>query len=251
MNLTSVMVNQRFWEIDTLRGISISMMIIYHIIFDAVFLNILQINLHSIPLRIFLYPIGTIFLFLVGLCLPISYHYAQDTVPQKKLFKKIFVRGLSIFGIGLIITAITYFLIGRGFIIFGVLHCIGLSIILAYPFLTKLYPSIIAGFSIILIGIMLRMVTWDFPWLLWLGFVPNDFYTLDYFPLFPWFGVILIGVACSNRFYTNGKRQFSLPDWSRFPFFRFLSILGRHSLFIYVMHQPIILGLFFLFFDIN
>jgi uncharacterized membrane protein len=59
-------------------------------------------------------------------------------------------------------------------------------------------------------------------------------------PLLPWFGLVLIGMACGSLFYPDGSRGFSLrtaePAFAR-PF----SILGRHSLFIYFLHQPLIL----------
>ncbi|HVQ01419.1 MAG TPA: heparan-alpha-glucosaminide N-acetyltransferase domain-containing protein, partial [Candidatus Thermoplasmatota archaeon] len=54
--------SDRFWEVDFLRGIAIIMMVIYHIMFDVVFLNISYIDLSSIPVLLFLYPIGTMFL---------------------------------------------------------------------------------------------------------------------------------------------------------------------------------------------
>ena len=103
------------------------------------------------------------------------------------------------------------------YIVFGVLHCIGLSIILAYPLIRFRIPALVLGILCIIIGVFLRTtVTVDFPWLLWLGFTPSQFYTLDYFPLLPWFGVVLIGVFLGNSLYQNNKRKFSLKDHSQF-----------------------------------
>jgi len=103
--------SNRFWEIDFLRGIAIIMMIIYHILFDLNFFDIYSINLHSSPFRLFLYPIGTTFLLLVGISLTLSYARSKEKISEKKLSMKFFLRGLEIFGFGLIITIITWFLV--------------------------------------------------------------------------------------------------------------------------------------------
>ncbi|CVK32816.1 conserved protein of unknown function [Methanoculleus bourgensis] len=59
-------------------------------------------------------------------------------------------------------------------------------------------------------------------------------------PLLPWFGLVLIGMSCGYLFYPGGERGFSFraaePTFAR-PF----SILGRHSLLIYFLHQPLII----------
>ena len=86
---------QRFWEIDFLRGIAIIMMVIYHIIFDLNFLNIYEINLHSTPLLLFLYPIGTLFLLLVGISLSISYSRVKQNLTKRQIQKKFVIRGLK------------------------------------------------------------------------------------------------------------------------------------------------------------
>jgi uncharacterized membrane protein len=101
----------------------------------------------------------------------------------------------------------------------------------------------------ILVGVFLQsMVTVDFPWLLWLGVVPNQFSTLDYFPLLPWFGVVLLGVFIGNGVYKNNTRVFQLKDYSHTIVVRGLCFLGRYSLIIYLLHQLIIVGLLYLFF---
>ena len=231
----------RFWEIDTLRGIAIIMMVIYHILFDLNFLNIYSINLHLLSFRLFLYPIGTTFLLLVGISLTLSYSKQKKQLTEKALFYRFIMRGMKIFTLGLLITVSTWFLIGDGFIVFGVLHLIGVSIILSYPFINEKTLSFIIGITIIPLGIFLRFVVFEFNYLLWLGFIPRDFYTLDYFPLFPWFGVVLLGIGIGNHFYKNHKRQFNITNHSDQWAIKNLSYLGRHSLIIYVLHQPIIL----------
>ncbi len=235
---------QRFWEIDVLRGVAITMMVAYHLLFDLTFFHIYPIDLESLPVQLFLYPIGTLFLLLVGVSLTISYTRASETLTQGQLRRKFILRGLFVFAGGMVITAATWLYFREGYIVFGVLHCIGLSIILAYPLIELRMSSLFLGVVCIVSGVYLQaMVTVGFPWLLWLGFIPQNFTTLDYFPLLPWFGVVLVGIFLGHTFYTGSTRKFSLPDYSKEKTVRSVSFLGRHSLLIYFIHQPILLGL--------
>jgi uncharacterized membrane protein len=195
-----------------------------------------------------LYPISTTFLLLVGISLTVSYSRAQKNLSKQRLPLKFLRRGAGVFGLGLLITLVTWVYPHDGYIVFGVLHCIGLSILLAYPFIRFRNLPLILGILFVVLGVFLRItVVVDFPWLVWLGFVPFHFYTLDYFPLLPWFGVVLIGVFLGNSLYQNNKRNFSLKDYSQFIGSRGLCFLGRHSLIIYLLHQLIIVGLLYLF----
>jgi len=239
--------SERFWEIDTLRGIAILMMITYHVIFDLNYFGFTSTDLHSLPVLLFLYPVSTSFLLLVGISLTLSYSRVNHTLTTNQLWIKYFKRGGSIFGLGLLITLVTWVYPHNGFIVFGVLHCIGLSILLAYPLIRSSLSALLVGLLCISIGVLLRItITVDFPWLLWLGFVPKQFYTLDYFPLLPWFGVVLIGIFLGNSLYQNNTRSFRLKDHSRFIITRLLCFLGRHSLIIYLLHQLIIVGILYL-----
>ncbi|MFH1102034.1 MAG: heparan-alpha-glucosaminide N-acetyltransferase [Methanobacteriota archaeon] len=237
----------RFWEIDTLRGIAIIMMIIYHVIFDLNWFYVYPINLRALPLLVFLYPIGTMFLFLVGVSLTLSFSHAQKTLTGYELPLKILLRGIKVFLFGMILTVVTWFYLRQGYIIFGVLHCIGVSIILAYPLLRYRLSNLILGWILIIIGLFIYGYPVGVPWLLWLGLVPYGFYTIDYFPLLPWFGVVLLGVFVGNTVYKEGKRQFFIRDLSQNKGIQTLSVLGRHSLLIYLVHQPVLIGLILLF----
>ncbi len=239
----------RLWEIDSLRGIAICMMIVYHLFFDLNYFRFYLIDLYSMPVLLFLYPIGTLFLLLVGISLTLSYSRAKNTLTPTQLRMKFLKRGSMVFGLGLLITLVTWVYPHNGFIVFGVLHCIGLSILLAYPLLRFRNLALVLGILCVIIGVVLQItVAVDFPWLLWLGIVPTQFYTLDYFPLLPWFGVVLIGVFIGNSLYTNKKRTYQLKDNSHSIPAKVLCFLGRYSLIIYLLHQIIIVGLLYLFF---
>ncbi len=227
---------QRYWEIDSLRGIAILMMVAYHVYFDVYFLGILPVGLFSAPY------IGTMFLFLVGVSLTLSYSRTKQTLTGFSLLLKFLKRGLFIFCLGLGITLVTWIAVPQYFIVFGILHCIGLSIIFAIPFIHgKIVPALL-GLFCIFCGMWLFTLSWPFPWLFWAGFIPQGFQSLDYFPMLPWFGVVLLGIATGNLLYPQGKRLFALPDVSENSILMFLSFLGEHSLKIYVLHQPILIA---------
>lgn len=232
----------RFWEIDTLRGIAILMMITFHILFDLNFFGIYSLNLQSGFWWLFARITASVFIMLVGISLTISYSRIS-----KAPFKKYLKRGLMIFSWGLLITIATRLFLRDGFIIFGILHFIGTAIILAYPFIKLRKENLAAGIVIILLGSYLSSFTFDFPYLLWLGLIPDNFYTIDYLPIIPWFGLVLIGIFIGNTIYPKARRSFRLPDLSGLIIIKIISFLGRHSLFIYLLHQPVIIAILYIF----
>ena len=228
-----------------MRGLAIVMMITFHLLFDLTYFAGYNLNLNSGFWLIFARLTATVFICLVGLCLTLSYSSAARK--EENLRLKFLKRGLKIFGWGLVITLFTWLFLREGFIVFGILHLIGISIILAYPFLRvrKNFLLVLSGISCIFAGIYLRNFTFNFYWLLWLGFRPQHFYTLDYFPVLPWFGVVLIGLFLGNLLYPNYTRRFKINEPAsklNLLFIQPLSFLGRRSLIIYLAHQPILVA---------
>ncbi len=235
----------RFWEIDLIRGLAVVMMVLFHLAYDLSFFGIYALDIYSGFWFYFARITASIFILLVGVSLVL---FASRSVNngQGELRIKLLKRGTKIFSLGLGITAITYILIGKGFIIFGVLHFIGLSIILAYPFLNFKKLNMVMGVIIIAVGLYLQNFAFGFPWLLWLGLSPMGFYTVDYFPLLPWFGLVLIGIYLGNALYCGNKRKVELPDLSSNAFVRPIILLGRNALAIYLVHQPLIILILYL-----
>jgi len=244
--LVEKITKQRYWEIDVARGVAVILMITYHIIYDLNFFGVISVNLYAGVFLLLLYPVGATFLFLVGVSLTISYSKAKSVMNRQQLAWKFLKRGIFVFSLGVLVTLATCLYLGHGYVVFGVLHCIGLSIILAYPLLRYRIPVLIMAFAVIVLGVYLRAFNFEFPWLLWLGFVPSTFYSVDYVPLLPYFGLVLLGVFVGNILYADGKRQFNIKERSSASI-RGLSYIGRHSLFIYFLHEPIIVGLILLF----
>lgn len=242
-------INRRFWEIDLIRGLAILMMVTYHLIFDLAYFGIYEFNVSSGFFWIFARVTAFIFIFLVGISLALSYSRAEIMGKNKEkthFFPKYLKRGLRIFSLGLLITLATWLFIPQDFIVFGILHFIGIAIILQYPLLNKKYPNLILGIIFIILGFILMQFTVNYPWLLWLGLKPTGFVTVDYFPLLPWLGVVSLGLFVGKIFYTDYKRRYYLPDLSQNPLTIMFSFLGRHSLLIYLIHQPILIIVLYL-----
>jgi len=226
----------RLWEVDLLRGIAIILMIIFNYSFALYYLNIFTLGGGFLYWYVFPRFIGGMFIFTAGLSLTLSYVKMRNDI-----HRKFFSRGLKIFIYGLLITAVTYFTFPEAFIIFGILHFIGASIIIGQFFLKYKRLNLILGLWLIIIGFYLQDFRFDFSWLLWLGFIPKGFFTFDYWPILPWFGVTLLGIFFGNMLYKKGKRNFKIKDFSNNFFVRILTFLGRNSLFIYLIHQPLLI----------
>ncbi|OYT63768.1 hypothetical protein B6U67_01935 [Methanosarcinales archaeon ex4484_138] len=231
----------RFWEIDLTRGIAIIAMVAYHLSYDLNYFNVYGVDINSGFWWYLARSTAVTFLLLVGVSLTLSYSKTKIQTPEKNTYRKYLKRGFDIFMLGLAITATTWLLLEEGTILFGILPLIGVSIILAYPFLQYRYLNFIAGVIIISIGIHLKSVTINSPYLFWMGLRPEYFYTLDYFPILPWFGVILIGLFLGNLLYYNSTRMFNLWNQPKNPIVTLFCLIGRHSLPIYLAHQPVLI----------
>ena len=157
-------------------------------------------------------------------------------------------------GWGMVITLVTGVYMEQWVVIIGILHLIGAATILSIPFLafrpadTRLHVALYLGLGVALIalGSYLNRVPVTYPWLVIFGLRPPTLFQFDYFPLLPWFGVCLLGVLAGQVLYPGGVRRFELPAWGERAGIKQLSWLGRHSLAIYLIHQPILFGIFYL-----
>lgn len=236
----------RFWEIDFFRGCAIITMVIYHLLYDLYAFGSLQIELFRGFWKAFQVATASSFLFVAGVSLFLSYSRlaVKGTPPS---FSKYLKRGLTILGWGMVITLFTYVALGEWYVRFGILHCIGVSVILGYIFmiLPSAIPALLGGLLCLLGGAFLYSRTFPFSVLLPFGFAPQGFKTVDYFPLLPWLGVVLFGIAFGKHFYREYRRRFPFPNWGEYAPVRAISFLGKHSLTIYLLHQPVLIALLF------
>ncbi|MFA4859195.1 heparan-alpha-glucosaminide N-acetyltransferase [Methanoregula sp.] len=229
----------RLWEIDCARGIAIIMMVVFHTVFDLSFFGIAPVEVGSGFWRGFAFATATLFLLVVGVSLVVSHAKAVQKLSGAALIKKFVFRGAGIFALGLLVTLATYLYLHEGFVVFGILHLIGVAVMFS-PFLFRFgKKNILIGSVIVLAGLCLHGISGP-AYLIPLGIYPVTFYSVDYTPLLPWLGVVLIGLGIGEFLYRDGIRQFpvrNLPDLMVTP----LSFLGRHSLIIYLVHQPVII----------
>ncbi|MCK5632444.1 DUF1624 domain-containing protein, partial [bacterium] len=183
----------RFWEIDALRGIAVVAMIALHVFFNLrYFSNIVFLDPYILWLAAWL-ATRTAFILLCGLSLTISFsrmHGQEKPAVRKKYVK----RGLKVFGMGIIITVFTFLAFPEQIIFFGILHFIGISIILAMPLYGLKWKNLFLAFLFFGAGFLLEGVRVNTLWLGWIGFIPGSFPAFDLVPLIPWFGFILIGL---------------------------------------------------------
>lgn len=222
------------------------MMALYHTVYDLDFFGGYPIESATGFWARFADATAGTFVFLAGVSLTLSLARAG----AEASFGKYLRRGARIFCYGLLITAF-FAVSGAGAVIFGILHLIGLSIILAYPLLRLGWTNVALGAAIIAAGVYLRANGTSFDGgivlgvlLAPLGITPGSLVEIlampDYRPLLPWFGVCLLGVAAGNLL-RDRLPSLSVPeaaDRGAAP----LAFLGRNSLFIYLVHQPLIIA---------
>lgn len=227
---------QRIWELDVLRGICILGMVIVHLLYDLSDLYGL-IALEGNGLFRFLTQWGgVLFLLISGICVTLGSHPVR--------------RGLTVFGAGLLVSLVTfgmYRLAGmeRSIIIyFGVLHCLGVCMLL-WPLFKSAPVWLLATLGLILTAVGLYIDFSDIyvtsHWLFPLGLTRRDFASSDYFPLMPNLGYFLLGAVLGRLLYPQKRSLLPKVEPRVFPL-NFFSFCGRYSLFVYLLHQPLIAG---------
>jgi uncharacterized membrane protein len=227
----------RLWEIDALRGVAVVLMMSYHLIWDLAYFDMLAVDVFALPWQVFARSIGTLFLLILGISLQLR------TVRDPRITHWALRRGAMLFGLGLLITLITYLSIGASYVRFGILHALGSTLILAVLFVrAPVGLAMLAALVFIGVGAFLNRQVVPFPWLIWLGVPQAGVMMVDYYPLLPWAGVALLGLAVGRVGYPAGTRRFALPDAAGWLPVRALQFLGRHALLIYLAHQPALFG---------
>lgn len=225
----------RVWEIDLLRGISIILMVLYHVFYDLR-------NIYNFPF--FYYPIfsenGPLF-YLVNFFVIIFILISGISCSFSKSNAK---RGIKILVVALVISLISYIYSPDLMIKFGILHFFGVSMIL-YPLFKHMnnFMLILLGTLIIAAGGLASHFIVSSPYLFPFGLISPGFTSSDYYPLLPWMGVFLYGIVAGRIFYKDRKSLFSFDVKENVVMY-----LGRHTLIVYIAHQPLALLIFGLIF---
>ncbi|ABN06523.1 protein of unknown function DUF1624 [Methanocorpusculum labreanum Z] len=235
----------RYFELDAARGIALILMILYHILFCLYFFGTGLVPWFD-PYTMSGAPIAFLFIVIAGISLVLS--TGRETSPVKAA-KKLVIRSLYLLCIAAVITIVTWIVYPEETVVFGILHLIGVATILAIPFVVmkvKPYVPLVFGLICIVLSPFVSMLRGP-AFLIPFGITYNGFATLDYEPLIPWFGVVLLGVALGQVIYKGGVRRGILTRLGEMPrVLAPLCFIGRHTLIIYIVHVPIIIGVLFL-----
>lgn len=233
----------RYHLIDVLRGFALVNMVAFHLIYDIFNIFSAETSWNSEPLTIIWERfICCSFIILSGVSFNFSHHP--------------FKRGIMLNAFGFLITIVTVLFIPSQAVWFGILNFLGCAMMLAYPlktYLENINPAVGALCSLLLFAFLycvpsgyvgffdvellkLPEFLYSIKALSFIGFPSADFHSTDYFPIIPWFFLFLSGYFVwriikncnADRFF-----KFKIP---------FLDFVGSHTLIIYILHQPIIIG---------
>ncbi len=245
--------NHRYLHLDLLRTLAVVLMVIYHFAYDLQMYAGWNLGLfEATGWYLLRQSTASLFLLLVGISFAISWnrHRANHAArPFIIRYKKYLLRGLGVIGCGMIVSVGTYVMEPETYVRFGILHMIGASILLLPFFARAKEWNAMIGLGLGF-GLGLGLGTMNTSLLIPFGIMPPDFATVDYFPLIPWFGIVLIGYAIGYAIYVRRKPPLfsifnSLPAeaLAKAGQFSILAWPGRHALLIYLVHQPLLLGI--------
>lgn len=227
--------------VDVARGVALVAMAIYHFTWDLDFFGYIAPNTSVTGgWKIFARLIASSFLFLVGVSLFLAHRERFRLRPFLKRLAVIAAAAATI-------TVVTYFVTPEGFIFFGILHHITLASVLGALALRLPIPIILAlAVFAIAAPHIVQAPFLDQPVFWWMGLSSNVRPSNDYIPLFPWFGAVLLGLAAAKASARAGliERLGNLRPTRKVPL---LAAAGRHSLVFYLLHQPVLFSLVWLF----
>jgi len=235
---------RRYLEIDFWRGLAICMMIVFHFCFDLRFMGFARIPIFTNPFWL-LYRESGVFIFLAisGFCLVLEHG-------QGIRWKRFWIRFAKLAIAGGLISLATYYYDAPKTIWLGILQFYALASLLGLYFLRWERLNLLLGVLIIGLGFIGNVnEAKNFigaPWT-WLGFGTMSLSTLEIFPLVPFFGYFLVGIYLGKRLIPNhAGGPFFLEIPPQPPLTRFVAFCGRHSLLVYLLHQPFLLGILYL-----
>jgi uncharacterized membrane protein len=223
----------RIEGIDTLRGLAIVAMIVYHFVFDLRFFGIVRADFENDAFWLgYRALVLSSFLLLVGVSLVLA---RQFNVPTARFARRVAIIALC----ALAATIGSYAIFPERFIYFGILHCIAVASVLTRPLAGRPMLALALGIAAIVAGLVVSHPFFDTRATSWVGFNTVKPATEDFVPLFPWIGVVLLGIALGHELV---RRDFSpVAPLARAP--QALRWLGRHSLAVYMVHQPLLMGI--------
>ena len=230
---------KRIIGIDIFRGWAILLMVIFHFSFDMQYFNIIDFQIqNSMFFTWFRFLIVSMFLLTVGMSLQLTH---QVKINWSNLKKRAFYLGIA----SILVTVSSYIIFPNRWIYFGILHFILIASFMVLPLLNRPYLSLtLAVTSFIAFHLNILNMHWLFNLLVTPLHLPPTI-SVDVVRFVPWISFVLVGMSMVSlgwhqKFFNTHffNKQNRIND--------FFSLLGQHSLLIYIVHQPLLFGMFFL-----
>ena len=231
--------SSRLVPVDALRGFAIVLMVIYHFCFDLSYFELAPFDFYQDRFWLnFRTLILSLFLSLVGVSLVLA---NQSRINVRRYLRRL---TLLVASAGLV-SLTTWWMFGERFVFFGVLHFIAVASVLGVLFIRGGWLNLPVGVAVILFSNRYQSAWFDTPGWRWIGLMTHKPATEDYVPLLPWIGVVLLGIFAAP--FITRWLQTHMQGLSDAVPIRWLALAGRHSLVIYLLHQPLLIGALSLF----
>lgn len=219
-----------------MRTLALIGMVAFHTVFDFASFGLLPADLARTP---FWWSFARVVAFSFILIAGISLFLAHGAALKPRRF----LRRLAVLGAAAAaVSAATYLAVPGSFVYFGILHSIALSSVIGLAFLRA--PALLtlaAALGAMAVPHYVSGGVFDHPALVWTGLAARYPPSMDFVPTFPWLGPFLLGLALAQA--TRDWRLWQGPSAAPSRLARALAWPGRHSLSIYLLHQPILFGL--------
>lgn len=236
----------RLWEVDVMRTLAIGLMVVYHVAWDVHMLAP-QIDLDPFDggWRALQVTCASTFLAVVGVSFWVAHQRAGKRLAGFGLWRHHARRGAQVLAAALLVSVATLVALGPDDAVrFGILHLIALAMLVVLPLTVGLGAwNVVLGVAAILVGLEVMETDTSVDVAMILGFDPGET-GVDWYGMLPWIGATWIGVAIGALLYPGGERGALLSRLAREPAAAGAAgAPGRHSLTIYLLHQPVLIVL--------
>ena len=234
----------RFQTLDMARGAAVLLMVAFHFCYNLEYFGLVEINIKEAAFWIsFRGFIVSSFVFIAGISLYLSSTKRTDFGSHLKKQKWLAICAL-------LVSLATYPIFPESWIYFGVLHFILTARILCFALTGFFYSNLILGLGFIWAGMTIENELFNPKWINWLGFTTHKPFTEDYVPLFPWLGVFVLGMFLGRFLLSQpGRPELKNKHYSGCAA-GILTLSGQNSLLIYIVHQPLLMGMIYIFISV-
>ena len=238
----------RLWTLDALRGVLVAGMVLYHLLWDLSYFELFPVDVAGGAWQALARAGAAVFLLLVGCSMALA--ATRRPPPERdRLWRQ---RGLALWGWALAVSVATRWAVGERYVRFGILHLIGTALLLGPWLWRQRRRGVSLGLALVGAGLAARLIPVPWPWLIPLGLTSPGLDMVDYYPLLPWLGPVVLGLSLGENLVGAARTQAAWPLWGPVPqappgWLRPLCWLGRHALGIYLVHQPLWLGMLWAF----